>query len=125
MGKLHHCQLPEGVRKVVSAILSSSIFNPINAYLRSKLVYIALPCSIWRVEFISGITELGVSMRGLMGEKSTINLPRVPGFALGTKYALKPYRWVPFGEMGDFLMYPYFSKNSQMSSKCLWSEGET
>jgi len=85
VGKLHHCQLPEGVRKVVSAILSSSIFSPINAYLRSKLVYIALPCSIWRVEFISGITELGVSISGLMGEKSTISLSRVPGFALGTK----------------------------------------
>jgi hypothetical protein len=71
------------------------------------------------VEFISGITELEVSIRGLMEEQSTISLPKVPGFALGTKYVLRPYRWVPFGEIRDFLIYPYFSRNSHMSSKCL------
>jgi len=51
----------------------------------------ALPCKSCSVLEMSGITLLGVSIRGFIGEKSTISLPRVPGFALGTKYALRPY----------------------------------
>ena len=83
------------------AQLSSSIRRPMKAYLKSKEVKSALPCKSCSVLEISGMTLLGVSMRGFIGEKSTINLPRVPGFALGTKYALRPYKWHPLGETGD------------------------
>ena len=40
-----------------------------------------------------------------MGEKSTISLPRVPGFALGTRYALSPNKWQPFGCTGALLIF--------------------
>ncbi len=76
-------------------------------------------CNVCKVVEISGIIELGDSINGFMGEKSTISLPRVPGFALGTRYALNPNKWQPFGCTGALLIYPYFIRKSQISSRCL------
>jgi hypothetical protein len=77
------------------------------------------------VAVTSGITLGGDSKRGLIGEKSTINLPKQPGFALGIKYELTPNRWWPVGETGALRIYPYFIKKSQISVKWRESEGET
>ncbi len=88
----------------MSGILASSNFNPKKAYLRSSDVNMAFPCKNWRVAVTSGMTFGGDSNREFMGEKSTINLPRHPGFALGIKYELTPYRWCPVGETRAFLI---------------------
>ena len=88
------------MRKVVKGRLSSSSFNPKNAYLRSREVNIAFPCRNCKVAVTSGITFGGDSKSGLIGEKSTISLPKQPGFALGIKYELTPNRWWPVGETG-------------------------
>jgi len=87
-------------------MLSSSSFNPKNAYLKSREVYIAFPCRNCNVAVTSGMTFGGDSKSEFIGLKSTINLPRQPGLALGIRYELTPNKWCPVGETGAFLMYP-------------------
>ena len=50
----------------------------------------AFPCKNCNVAVTSGITLGGDSIREFIGEKSTINLPRQPGLALGIRYELTP-----------------------------------
>jgi len=46
-----------------------------------------------------------------------INLPKQFGLALGTRYALIPYKWFPFGAKSDFLINPNFINKSQISER--------
>ena len=77
----------------------------------------AFPCKNCNVAVTSGITLGGDSIREFIGEKSTINLPRQPGLALGIRYELTPNKWWPVGVTGALLIYPYFIRKSHMSSR--------
>ena len=85
VGKLIHWYEPVGVKKVVQGRLSSLILRARNAYLKSIEVNIPFPWRNCNVAEISGITFAGDSKRLFIGLKSTTNLPRLPGFDLGTK----------------------------------------
>jgi hypothetical protein len=79
---------------------------PIDAYFKSSGINIVLPCNLCRVVAISGITELGCSINGLMGGQIYQNLLRLPAFALSAKYELKPYT-VDGTHLGLFLHVLY------------------
>ena len=84
----------------MSGRLSSSNFRARKAYLRSKDVNMDFPCRNCKVAETSGTTFGGDSSKEFIGEKSTINLPRQPGLALGIRYELTPKRWCPVGVSG-------------------------
>ncbi len=99
----------------MSGLLASSNFNPKKAYLRSSEVNIAFPCKNCRVAVTSGMTLGGDSNRELIGEKSTISLPRHPGLALGIKYELTSYKWCPKGTQVPSKLYQKVTNIRQMS----------